>query len=50
MKVIAIAAVTADGKTTVNEIKKQLSNVQSLHFMTMFLHSCDERESNGASL
>ena len=33
MKVIAIAAVTAGGKkTTVNAIKKQLSNVQSLHF------------------
>ena len=33
MKVIAIAAVTAGGKTTtVNGIKKQLSNVQSLHF------------------
>lgn len=33
MKVIAIAAVTAGGKTTtVNEIKRQLSNVQTLHF------------------
>ncbi len=33
MKVIALAAVTAGGKTTtVNEIKKQLSNVQTLHF------------------
>ncbi len=33
MKVIAIAAVTAGGKTTtVNEIERQLSNVQSLHF------------------
>ena len=33
MKVIAIAAVTAGGKTTtVNAIKKQLSNVKSLHF------------------
>lgn len=33
MKVIAIAAVTGGGKTTtVNEIKKQLPNVQSLHF------------------
>lgn len=33
MKVIAIAAVTAGGKTTaVNEIKRRLSNVQSLHF------------------
>ena len=33
MKVIAVAAVTAGGKTTaVNEIKKQLSNVQTLHF------------------
>lgn len=33
MKVIAIAAVTAGGKTTiVNEIKKSLPNVQSLHF------------------
>ena len=33
MKVIAIAAITAGGKTTtVNEIKKQLSNVQTLHF------------------
>lgn len=32
-KVIAIAAVTAGGKTTtVNEIKKQLPNVQTLHF------------------
>lgn len=32
-KVIAIAAVTAGGKTTtVNEIKKQLPNVQALHF------------------
>lgn len=33
MKVIAIAAVTAGGKTTtVNEIKNQLFNVQTLHF------------------
>lgn len=33
MKVIAIAAVTAGGKTTtVNELKRQLSNVQTLHF------------------
>ena len=33
MKVIAIAAVTAGGKTTiVNEIKKQLPRVKSLHF------------------
>ena len=33
MKVIAIAAVTAGGKTTtVNELKKQLSNVQALYF------------------
>lgn len=33
MKIIAIAAVTAGGKTTtVNEIKKRLSNVQTLHF------------------
>lgn len=33
MKIIAIAAVTAGGKTTVvNEVKKQLKNVQSLHF------------------
>lgn len=33
MKVIAIAAVTAGGKTTtVNELKRQLSNVQALHF------------------
>lgn len=33
MKVIAIAAVTAGGKTTiVNEIKKSLQNVTSLHF------------------
>lgn len=33
MKVIAIAAVTAGGKTTiVNEVKKQLPNVKSLHF------------------
>lgn len=33
MKIIAIAAVTAGGKTTiVNEMKKRLSNVESLHF------------------
>lgn len=33
MKIIAIAAVTAGGKTKiVNEIKKQLKNVESLHF------------------
>lgn len=33
MKVIAIAAVTAGGKTTiVNEVKKLLPNVKSLHF------------------
>ena len=33
MKVVAIAAVTAGGKTTtVNELKRQLSNVQTLHF------------------
>lgn len=33
MKVIAVAAVTAGGKTTaVNEISKQLSSVQTLHF------------------
>lgn len=33
MKIIAIAAVTAGGKTTiVNEIKKKLKNVESLHF------------------
>lgn len=33
MKIIAIAAVTAGGKTTVvNEIKKKLKNVQTLHF------------------
>ena len=33
MKVIAIAAVTAGGKTTtVNELKRRLSNVQTLHF------------------
>lgn len=33
MKVIAIAAVTAGGKTTtVNELKRQLSNAQTLHF------------------
>ena len=33
MKVIAIAAVTAGGKTTVvNEIKHNLKNVESLHF------------------
>ena len=33
MKTIAIAAVTAGGKTTVvNEIKQQLRNVKSLHF------------------
>lgn len=33
MKVIAIAAVTAGGKTTtVNEIKRKLQNVHTLHF------------------
>jgi len=33
MKVIAIAAVTAGGKTTIiNELKKQIENVKSLHF------------------
>ena len=33
MKIIAIAAVTAGGKTTiVNEIKKQIDNVKVLHF------------------
>lgn len=33
MKIIAIAAVTAGGKTTiVNEIKKKLPNVKTLHF------------------
>ena len=33
MKIIAIAAVTAGGKTTiVNEIKKQIKNVEALHF------------------
>ncbi len=33
MKIIAISAVTAGGKTSiVNEIKKQLSNTKSLHF------------------
>jgi len=33
VKIIAIAAVTAGGKTTiVNEIKKRLPNVKSLHF------------------
>lgn len=33
MKIIAIAAVTAGGKTTVvNELKKKLSNVAVLHF------------------
>ena len=33
MKIIAIAAVTAGGKTTVvNEIKTQLKSVKSLHF------------------
>lgn len=33
MKIIAIAAVTAGGKTTiVNEIKQQIKNVKSLHF------------------
>ena len=33
MKIIAIAAVTAGGKTTiVNEIKKQFPNTKSLHF------------------
>ena len=33
MKIIAIASVTAGGKTTVvNELKKQLPNTRSLHF------------------
>lgn len=33
MKTIAIAAVTSGGKTTlVNEVKKKMSNVKSLHF------------------
>lgn len=33
MKIIAIAAVTAGGKTTIiNELKKQIKNVKSLHF------------------
>lgn len=33
MKIISIAAVTAGGKTTiVNEIKKQVKNVMTLHF------------------
>ena len=33
MKIIAVAAVTAGGKTTiVNEIKKSLKNAKSLHF------------------
>lgn len=33
MKIIAIAAVTAGGKTTiVNALKKQIKNVKSLHF------------------
>lgn len=33
MKIIAIAAVSAGGKTTiVNEIKKQIANTKSLHF------------------
>ena len=33
MKVIAVAAVTAGGKTTVvNEIKRKMENVKSLHF------------------
>lgn len=33
MKIISIAAVTAGGKTTlVNEIKRQLPKVKSLHF------------------
>ena len=33
MKIIAIAAVTAGGKTTiVNEIKQHVKNVKSLHF------------------
>ena len=33
MKIIAIAAVTAGGKTTiVNEIKQRIKNVKSLHF------------------
>ncbi len=33
MKIIAVAAVTAGGKTTiVNELKKRLRNAQSLHF------------------
>lgn len=35
MKVIAVAAVTAGGKTTaVNEITRRLPNAQSLHFDT----------------
>ena len=33
MKIIAIAAVTAGGKTSiVNELKKQIPNTMSLHF------------------
>ena len=33
MKIIAVAALTAGGKTTiVNEIKQQMKNVKSLHF------------------
>lgn len=33
MKIIAIAAVSAGGKTTiVNELKKQIANTRSLHF------------------
>ena len=33
MKIIAVAALTAGGKTTiVNEIKRQMKNVKSLHF------------------
>lgn len=33
MKTIAIAAVTAGGKTTiVNELKKQIANTKVLHF------------------
>lgn len=33
MKIIAVAALTAGGKTTiVNEIKRQMKNIKSLHF------------------
>ena len=39
MKIISIAAVTAGGKTTlVNELKKHLKNVRSLHFDDYTFH------------